>query len=185
MAHLVENMFSVKEVPWHGLGNIIQDAPTTEEVLKLAGLNWSVSKQQLELNGKKVDQFAIVRDSDSSVLGFCGKRYEPIQNQSILNFFEPFAKSGLVDFETAGSLKDGQKVWIMARLKSAEMDIVKGDAVRKYLMFSSGHDGFTASAVGFTPVRIVCANTLAMAHSDSQSKLMRVFHSKKATENLE
>ena len=73
----------------------------------------------------------------------------------------------------------------MARLKSSEMDIVQGDAVRKYLMFSNGHDGATSASIGFTPVRIVCANTLAMALRNQSSKIMRVMHSKRVLENLD
>jgi len=185
MAHEIENMFSVKEVPWHGLGHVIQDAPSVDQVLQLAGLNWQVTKRQLSLDGKLVDQYAMVRETDQTVLGFAGKRYEPIQNVDILNFFAPFAESGLVDFETAGSLREGKKVWIMARLNSGEMDIVKGDTVRKYLMLSSGHDGLTAATVAVTPVRVVCANTLAIALRDAMTSKLKVSHSKKALVTLD
>jgi phage/plasmid-like protein (TIGR03299 family) len=186
MAHEIENMFSVKETPWHGLGTVIQDAPSIQQILELAGLNWKVELKPLYLgDGKEVTQKAIVRDTDQSVLGFVGKRYRPLQNQEALDFFKVFHNSGAASFETAGSLRGGQKIWIMARLESQEMEIVKGDTVRKYLMLSNGHDGVTGIRVGFTPVRVVCANTLAMAHNDKTSKLIRVFHSKKVVENLE
>lgn len=186
MAHLVENMFSVKETPWHGLGNVIQDAPGIEEVLKLAGLDWNVSMRPLFLaDGKQVEQRAIVRDSDTSILGYAGQRYKPLQNKEAVEFFRPFHDSGLCNFQTAGSLKQGQKIWILAALNSSEMEIVKGDTVRKYLMLSNGHDGVTGIRVGFTPIRVVCANTLAMAHSNTNSKLIRVFHSKRAVQNLD
>lgn len=186
MAHLVENMFSVKEVPWHGLGHIVADAPSFEEVLPMAGLNWSVSKRDMFLaDGRKVTQQAIVRDTDESVLGFAGQGYKPLQNNEALEFFRPFHDSGACSFETAGSLKNGKKIWFLAALNTPEMEIVKGDAVRKYLMLSNGHDGITGIRVGFTPIRVVCANTLAMAHSNEESKLIRVFHSKNVVQNLE
>jgi phage/plasmid-like protein (TIGR03299 family) len=190
MAHEVENMFSVKETPWHKLGRVITDAPSIEEVLKLAGLDWSVSLRPLDLTNpdgtiQRVTQNAIVRDSDNSVLGFTGKRYRPLQNSDALDFFRPFQESGLCNFETAGSLRQGQKIWIMASLNSGEMEIVKGDVVRKYLLLSNGHDGKMGIRVGFTPVRVVCANTLAMAHGSNESKLIRVFHSSKTLSNLE
>lgn len=190
MAHEIENMFSVKETPWHRLGKVIVDAPTIEEVLKLAGLDWTVSLRPLylaDVDGlrQKVTQNAIVRDSDNTVLGFTGKRYRPLQNSDALEFFKPFAQSGLCQFETAGSLRNGQRVWIMAQLNTPEMEIVKGDIVRKYLLLSNGHDGKMGIRVGFTPVRVVCANTLAMAHNSGESKLIRVFHSSKTIENLE
>lgn len=190
MAHEVENMFSVKETPWHNLGRVIMDAPSIDEVLKLAGLDWTVSLRPLHLvmpdgSLKQVTENAIVRDTDDSVLGYTGKRYKPFQNSDALNFFKPFAESGLCNFETAGSLRHGQKIWIMAALNSSEMEIVKGDVVRKYLLLSAGHDGKMGIRVGFTPIRVVCANTLAMAHSDKESKLIRVFHSSKTLANLE
>jgi len=190
MSHLVENMFSVKETPWHKLGVVIKDAPSMDKVLELAGLNWSVSLRPLHLTmpdgtPKQVSENAIVRDSDNSVLGFTGRRYRPLQNADALEFFRPFQESGLCSFETAGSLKSGQKIWIMASLNNAEMEIVKGDVVRKYLLLSNGHDGKMGIRVGFTPVRVVCANTLAMAHNSGESKLIRVFHSSKTIENLE
>src|SRR5665213_870741 len=190
MSHLVENMFSVKETPWHKLGVVIKDAPSMDKVLELAGLNWSVSLRPLHLTmpdgtPKQVSENAIVRDSDNSVLGFTGRRYRPLQNADALEFFRPFQESGLCSFETAGSLKSGQKIWIMASLNNAEMEIVKGDVVRKYLLLSNGHDGKMGIRVGFTPVRVVCANTLPSAHNAGESKLFRVFHSSKTIENLE
>lgn len=190
MAHEVENMFSVNETPWHKLGRVIKDAPSIEQVLELASLNWTVSLRPLYMTAPdgsnvKVSENAIVRDTDNSVLGFTGKRYRPLQNQDALDFFRPFQESGLCSFETAGSLRQGQKIWIMAALSGAEMEIVKGDVVRKYLLLSNGHDGKMGIRVGFTPVRVVCANTLAMAHGSNESKLIRVFHSSKTLANLE
>lgn len=186
MAHEIENMFSVKETPWHGLGTVIQHAPSVDEILKLAGLDWNVSKQPLFLaNGQQVANNALVRDSDGSVLGYAGKRYQPLQNSEALEFFKPFHDSGLCNFQTAGSLRMGQKIWILAALNQPEMEIVKGDVVRKYLMLSNGHDGITGIRVGFTPIRVVCANTLAMAHNAKDSKLIRVFHSSKTIQNLD
>ena len=184
-------MFSVKETPWHGLGHVIQDAPSIERVLELAGLNWGVKMEDLFLkDGTKTEQRAIMRDQpgaplDRSILGYSGERYKPLQNSEALDWFKPFVDSGLASFETAGSLRDGQKIWIMCRLNKAEMEIVKGDSVRKYLMLSNGHDGITGIRVGFTPVRVVCANTLAMCHNSGQSKLIRLMHSKKTIQNLE
>jgi phage/plasmid-like protein (TIGR03299 family) len=187
MAHELENMFSVKETPWHNLGKVVANAPSIAEVLKMAGLDWTVSQRALvTVDGIAIPKArAIVRDSDSTVLGIAGKRYKPLQNQDALNFFAPFHESGLCKFETAGSLRSGQKIWILAALNQPEMEIVKGDVVRKYLMLSNGHDGITGVRVGFTPIRVVCANTLAMAHNAKDSKLVRVFHSGQTLANLE
>lgn len=192
MAHEIENMFSVKVTPWHGLGTVVVDAPSIADVLRLAGLDWTVSLQpMLSMNpatGELVesDLKAITRDSDGQVYGHVtGKKYVPFQNADKLEFFRPFHESGLCQFETAGSLHNGQKTWILARITSGEDEIVKGDSVRRYLLFSNSHDGKTGIRVGFCPIRVVCANTLAIAHNDAGSKLVRLFHSKKTKNALE
>ena len=186
MAHEIESLFSVRETPWHGLGHIVKDAPDLDSVLRLAGLDWNVSLQPTFLSdGTATTQKAIIRDTDKSILGYVGKKYRPLQNTEALNFFETFSKNGLVDFETAGSLQNGKRIWIMAALKSPEMEIVKGDVVKKYLLLSNGHDGIMGIRVGFTPVRVVCANTLAGAHNNAESKLISVFHSQRSLDNLE
>jgi len=86
-------------------------------------------------------------------------------------------------YETAGSLRGGSRVWILAKLRRDPMTIVKGDDVEKYLMLSNSHDGTLAVRVGYTPVRVVCANTLAMAHEDST--LLRIRHTKGVAETLD
>lgn len=189
MSHEVEQMFSVKETPWHGLGHVVRNAPTIEDVLKLAGLDWTVSMQPLYLGenyqNKAVTEKAIVRDSDQSVLGFAGPHYKPLQNNEALDFFKPFHDSKEAIFETAGSLRSGRKIWILAAINRSEIEVVKGDTVKKFLLLSNGHDGKTGVRIGFTPIRVVCANTLAVAHTNENSKLMRIFHSKKVKENLD
>lgn len=197
MAHEIEikkdgtaSFFSVKVTPWHGLGHVVKDAPNMAEVLKLAGLDYSVSLRDLFLgDGTKVDYKAIARDTDNTVYGYVtGMKYQPLQNAEALEFFRPFQESGLVSFETAGSLRDGGRIWILARINDAangEVTIAPNDNVRKYLLLSNGHDGKTGVKVGFCPIRVVCANTLAIAHNDKESKLMRIFHSQRTKDALE
>jgi phage/plasmid-like protein (TIGR03299 family) len=69
--------------------------------------------------------------------------------------------------------------------QNGEVEIAAGDTVRKYLLLSNGHDGKTGVKVGFCPIRVVCANTLAIAHNDKTSKLMRIFHSQRTKDTLE
>jgi phage/plasmid-like protein (TIGR03299 family) len=97
----------------------------------------------------------------------------PLQNDQAFQFFDPFVSSGLVTLETAGSLREGKRVWILARIaENSDVGIVGDDIVRKYLLLSNSHDGTTAVRVGFTPIRVVCANTLAMAVRNGQSQLI-------------
>lgn len=186
MAHAIESMFYVGETPWHGLGQKLGEAPTTAEAIKQAGLDWSVKTVPLfTAEGKPVPSQATIRETDGSVLGVVGQRYHVLQNEKAFEFFDPFVSSGLVNLETAGSLSDGKRVWILARIASgSDVGIVGDDAIRKFIMLSNSHDGTTSIRVGFTPVRIVCANTLAMAHNSESSALIRLRHTASAGQNL-
>lgn len=188
MAHEIENMFFVGETPWHVLGNRLIEAPSCAEALKQAGLDWTVKTVPLFLaDGTQVKSAkATVRENDNRVLGVVGDRYCPLQNSEAFSFFDPFVQSGLVQLETAGSLREGQRIWILARIaENSDVDIGPGDSVRKFLMLSNSHDGTLSVRVGFTPVRIVCANTLAGAHSSAESQLIRLRHHASVARNLE
>lgn len=191
MAHQIENMFSVKETPWHGLGKVIQTAPTIAEGIKLAGLDWEVQKLPLFYNndkGEAVDasafQNVMVRKDNGLILGTVGPKTEILQNHRAFNFFDPILESGEATLETAGSLDEGRKIWVMAQVKLDPFVIAKDDEVRSFVLLSNSHDGTTAVRVGFTPIRVVCANTLAIAHGAKDSQLVRIRHSSKLEQNL-
>jgi phage/plasmid-like protein (TIGR03299 family) len=195
MAHEVEQMFSVIETPWHRLGRIVQAAPTTEEAIRLAGLDWTVSEHPIYRKSELVDPSqalvpipshkAIVRDSDGANLGIVGKEYTPLQNKDAFKFFDPFLQAGECQFETAGSLRGGRTIWALAKINRDPLVITKGDEVLKFLLLSNGHDGTMAVRVGFTPIRVVCANTLAMSVSSGQSRLIRLVHGRSVAAKLE
>lgn len=172
--------FGVGEPAWHGLGVTLNDPPSVREAIKLAGLDWNVRLQPLHMNydgeDLPVPGYATVRDTDKSVLGVVGPTYKPLQNQDAFDFFQPWLDAGLATLESAGSLREGKRVWVLAKLKSDNLTVVKGDEVAKYVLLSNGHDGTLAVRAGFTPIRVVCANTMAMAHGDKASKLLRVRH---------
>jgi phage/plasmid-like protein (TIGR03299 family) len=177
MAHQVESMMFRGQAPWHGLGRYLQNPPTVEEGIAAAGLDWRVSLETLALtDGRDVDHKAIVRETDRSILGVVGPQYRPLQNADAFNWFQPFLDSGEVELHTAGSLQAGRKVWVLAKFNRPAMEIAEGDHVKKYLLLSNSHDGSQAVRVGFTPVRVVCANTLSLAHRDNTSQLLRCRH---------
>lgn len=196
MAHELEirhgaaQMFSVKETPWHRLGKIIAEAPTTKEGIKMAGLDWTVSQRPIFMATAAGEaQFltnyrAITRDFDERVYNIMSDQYTPLQNSEAFEFFDPFIESGLATLETAGSLKMGANVWCLARLNKAPIEVGGGDEVYKYLLLSNAHDGTMAVRVGFTPIRVVCANTLAMTFGE-ESKMLRIFHGRSVKENLD
>jgi phage/plasmid-like protein (TIGR03299 family) len=176
MSHCVESLFSVRETPWHGLGQVIQDAPTVDEGIKAAGLDWQVELQPLfTAGGDKVTHKAVTRATDQSILGVVGPKYKPLQNAEAFGWFQPFIEGKTAHLTTPGSLCEGRKVWVMAEIGDP-LTVVKGDEVRRFVLLSNSHDGTQSVRVGFTPVRVVCANTLAMAHSDTASELLRLRH---------
>ena len=186
MAHEVENMFSVKEVPWHELGKIIAAAPTIAEGIELAGLNWKVDLEPMFLaDGRKAQTRAVIRETDKKILGEVGSRYTPLQNAKAFDFFQPFVDSGEVTLETAGSLDGGKKIWVLAQLNRNPMEIAPNDFVRKYLLLTNRHDGVASAMVGFSPIRVVCANTLAAAIGATDSALLRVRHTAQIELGLE
>ena len=191
MAHgILENdtMFSVKEKPWHKLGTVVETAPTVREAIKLAGLDWKVELRPICTNDS--DNFAIdshravVKEGTSSILGVVGQSYHPLQNTEAFEWFEPFLENDFATLETAGSLFNGKKVWILAKTHK-EADVVSGDTVESYILLSNSHDGSSTVKVGFTPIRVVCNNTLSYAEQTNMSKLIRVRHTQSVVENLQ
>jgi phage/plasmid-like protein (TIGR03299 family) len=186
MAHEIEQMLYVGETPWHKLGKRFVEAPSLEDAIVAAGLDWKVTTEPvLSQGGEILPALATRRSSDSRILGVVGPSYNPLQNTEAFEFFRPFIESGEAAIETAGSLRQGQRVFVLAKLKLDPMEVVKGDAVQKYVLLSNSHDGTLAVRVGFTPIRVVCANTMALAHDSKASKLIRVRHTKNVVSNLE
>jgi phage/plasmid-like protein (TIGR03299 family) len=132
----------------------------------------------------KVEHRAVRRKSDGRVLGVVGPRYHILQNKDAFAWFTPFLEAREAALHTAGSLRNGSRVWVLAKLNRDPLVIAPGDEVEKFVLLSHGHDGSLAVRVGFSPIRVVCANTLALAHHADASKLIRVRHSKSLHENL-
>lgn len=162
MAANVESMFYVRETPWHGLGVAVKEAPASAEALRMAGLDWKVLQEPVFTeNEEQIPGFyANVRDCDRKVLGVVSDRYRVVQNEEAFAFTDELLGEG-VRYETAGSLQNGRKVWILARLPQEY--IMAGERIAPYLVFSNAHDGTGAIRVALTPVRVVCNNTLNLA----------------------
>lgn len=167
MAALVETMYSTREKPWHGLGVVVQEAPTSGEALRLAGLDWNVVQEPVYTPFReKIEGFkANVRDSDRKVLGVVSDRYKVVQNVEAFRFTDELLGHG-VRYETAGSLSGGKRVWLLARLPQEY--IMAGERISPYLVFSNTHDGSGSVKVAVTPVRVVCNNTLNLALDTAQ-----------------
>ncbi len=162
MAANVESMFYVRETPWHGLGKQVEEALDSQSALKEAGLDWKVEQMAVFTgDGKVVPGYkANIRDRDRRVLGVVTDRYKVVQNSEAFSFTDDLLGRG-VRYETAGSIQDGKKVWILARMPREY--IITGEQITPYLVFSNSHDGSGAIRVALTPIRVVCQNTLNLA----------------------
>lgn len=161
MAANVESMFYVRETPWHGLGTMVMQAPDSANALRMAGLDWQVLQEPIYTDGRYIDGYkANIRSSDRKVLGVVTDRYKVVQNDEAFAFTDELLGEG-VRYETAGSLQEGRKVWILARMPREY--VMMGEHISPYLVFSNSHDGSGAIRVAITPIRVVCNNTLNLA----------------------
>lgn len=183
MAANVETMFYTREKPWHGLGTQVESAPTSKEALRLSGLDWKVEQHPIKtVNDVVLDGFlANVRDTDKKILGVVTNKYKVVQNEEAFAFTDALLGEG-VTYETAGSLQEGKKVWLLAKLP--QRYIISGDEITPYLVFSNSHDGTAAIKVAMTPIRVVCNNTLNLALS-SAKRCWATVHAGNLTERMQ
>jgi len=197
MAHLIENMFYVGEKPWHGLGTPLDESPTIEEALELAGMNWRVSKRSTyfdrfegnEMSRKETGHFVTVRTDTGEPLGNVGTKYEVLDNIDAFRPFEVIADYGYT-LETAGVIDMGKKVWILAKTPNTYK--VGDDDIMDYILMYTSHDGSSGSCFRDVNIRVVCNNTLTWALSSKTQNEYKLRHTssikgrvEELTKNLE
>jgi len=179
MAHQVETMAYAGEVPWHGLGVPVSNDLTPVQMMEKAGVDWTVQECEsfVDFNGERIStgQKALVRSTDGKVLTNVGKDWNPVQNEQAFEFFSEYVFAGDMEMHTAGSLKDGQMVWALAKVKES-FDLFGGDEVESYLLFSNPHQYGKSIDVRFTPIRVVCNNTLSLSLSMQAERQVKVGH---------
>ena len=179
MAHMIETIAYAGETPWHGLGTKVPADLSPDQMLKKAGLDWSVRKVQAyaEVAGKKVavGKSALVRDSDDRILDVVSDDWNILQNEKAFEFFHDFVAAGDMEMHTAGSLRDGQLVWALAKVHDG-FTLFEGDTVESYLLFSNPHKYGWSIDVRFTPIRVVCNNTLTLSLNTASKNMVKVSH---------
>lgn len=179
MAHQVETMAYAGQVPWHGLGVAVSNDLTPTQMMQKAGLDWRVDEVDCFIktsNGEvKTGQKALVRSTDDRILTTVGENWNPVQNEQAFEFFSEYVMAGDMEMHTAGSLKDGQMVWALAKVKDS-FELFKGDTVDSYLLFSNPHQYGKSIDIRFTPIRVVCNNTLTLSLESKAEKSVRVGH---------
>ncbi|MEJ7691569.1 DUF932 domain-containing protein [Daejeonella sp.] len=208
MAHLINfnektgkhSFFSVQEKAWHGLGQIVADYPNSADAIKYAGLDYTVEKRSLFTYDTEnhhgdpdtdviipelevPNYFATIRTDTKQVLGVVGNDYEIVQNTAAFSFFDAIVggQDGIL-YETAGSLGQGEKIFITAKLPGY-IRVGSDDLIEKYLFLTTSHDGFGSITAAFTPVRIVCNNTLNAALSN-MTNVIKIRHTASAQDKL-
>lgn len=196
------SFFSVQQKAWHNLGQVVEQYPTSAEAIKYAGLDFEVIKSPLYTHGKGVnisndgeineggnillpDNFATMRTDTNTVFGVVGKDYQIVQNTDAFAFFDAIVGGGDgILYETAGALGNGERVFITAKLPGY-IRVGNGDDVtEKYIFLTTSHDGTGSITAAFTPVRIVCQNTLNSALSN-MANVVRIRHTSGAKQRLE
>lgn len=192
MAHEIEMINGVaqmayrasKGAPWHKLGTPVDDDMTPFEIMKAAGLDWTVSKSDTFAKFQKSDgEFeyiptgtqALIRDTDGKVLTQVGVNWNPVQNIEAFEFFTEFVENGNMQMDTAGSLKGGQIVWALADVKDG-FTLFGGDEIKGYLLFSNPHVYGKTVDIRFCAERVVCNNTLTMALNEVGQPSVKVNH---------
>jgi len=179
MAHMVETMAYAGQVPWHGLGVPVSNDLTPAQMMDKAGLDWKVREVEsfIEFDGKRMPTGlkSLVRETDGRILTNVGENWNPVQNETAFEFFSEFVMAGDMEMHTAGSLKDGQMVWALAKVKS-DFELFGGDRVESYLLFSNPHQYGKSIDVRFTPIRVVCNNTLTLSLDQKAEKSVRIGH---------
>jgi phage/plasmid-like protein (TIGR03299 family) len=166
------------ETPWHNLGTRLDNPATAEEAIVAAGLDYEVELSPLMTDeGIPVPQRrAVVRRDSYDVIGVVGNNYTPIQNRQCFGFLDAVVAEGSLRYHTAGALGQGERVWMLAKLPDGIRVRNSDDVVDKFLLLSNTHDGSSALRVFFTPIRVVCQNTLNLAEGRGRGQGVAVMH---------
>ncbi len=188
---------SVKEVPWHRLGKVVNERMTSRECIQEALLDYTVTKAPVYVKykenlivdgvtqrGKLIpDKYATYREDTGVAFNVVGSNYEVIQNRDAFNFFDDIVGENRAIYETAGALGNGETVFITAKLPD-HLLIGGKDTIDQYILLTMSHDGSGSIIAKFTPVRVVCNNTLTSALSSGRN-VFKIKHTKSAKSRME
>jgi phage/plasmid-like protein (TIGR03299 family) len=181
MAHMVETMAYAGQLPWHGLGTRVSENISVDDMLKESGLDWEVQKvpAYAELNGQKIasGHDMLIRTSDNTALDMVSGNWNPVQNAEAFDFFREFVEAGDMEMHTAGSLQDGKRVWCLAKVKDS-FTINGNDKIDSYMLLTNPHMYGRAVDIRFTPIRVVCNNTLTLSLGQKSDYQVSMSHKK-------
>ncbi|WP_414442408.1 DUF932 domain-containing protein [Burkholderia sp. 22PA0106] len=183
--HLVQSMAYVGQEPWHGLGNKLFPKQPLEVWAKAAGMDWRIEESEVRYvaTGNSnlgsihafPEQKVLYRSDTQAALSVVSARYQVVQPSEILEFYRDLTEVSGFELETAGVLKEGRKLWALAR--TGQSSILKGnDQINGYLLLATACDGTLATTAQFTSVRVVCNNTLQIALGHDGVGAVKVSH---------
>lgn len=171
----IETQFSSTQT-WRKIGTAPDRPATAAETIQAAGLDWGVALVPVYAEGQPIPRSrAVVRTDRKSPIAVVGNRYVPVQNTEAFAFFDDLVGAGKAVYETAGALDRGRRVWLQARLPE-DVWVTEEDNVGKYLLLSNSHDGGSSLRALFTPIRVVCKNTLLAALGEAGSSGISIRH---------
>src|SRR3990167_2472270 len=179
------NMAYVGETPWHKQGVYLgEKEATSEEMLVAAGMDWKVITRPVYVPDNEEEYYSeiegyksIIRQDTNEILSIVKNRYTPLQNEEAFAVLDPFLSETKAVWHTAGVLGKGERVWVLAKLPG-NIQVTKDDIIDKYFLLTSSHDGSSSIQLRFTPIRVVCQNTLQMSLVGEGSSIMKVKHTK-------
>ena len=188
MAHMVETMAYAGQLPWHGLGEKVPSDLSPIQMMQKAGCDWQVNKiptyaavgdEQIPTGAS-----ALIRSTDNRVLApMVGDDWNPVQNEEAFTFFNEYCAAGDMEMHTAGSLADGKIVWALAKVNES-FDVLGDDRVDSYLLFSNPHQYGKSLNVRFTPIRVVCNNTLTLSLNMGSKNEVKLNHRRAFDPNM-
>lgn len=167
MTAAVESMAYVGEVPWHGLGNKVEEGIDLDDFRRNAGLDWEVQKSPVTYLEKVFpDKFVLNRATDNRPYAVVSGRYKPVQPKQVFEFFRDLLDQHGMKMHTAGSLNDGAKIWALAT--TGDSAFIRGlDQVKAHLLLCTSYDLTLSTIAQFVSERVVCNNTLNIALGES------------------
>ena len=175
---------------WHKLGQVVANAVTSAQAIELARLNWEVEQWELKAFDRELgkealvrNKYANVRKDTGTVLGVVSDHYRIFQNKDCFDFMDSLVADKLAMFETAGALKDGRVVWMLARIPT-EYRAGTDDAIQPYILLTNSHDGSKALRLFPTTIRVVCQNTLNLALRDGLGEGISIRHRPSLSERV-